>query len=108
MTLTQDLINLRNQLVANHPEDIKATMNQATQDLLNSNIIEQTLKVGEQVPDFTLPNAISPEARRFARPSVVAVALAKAVTLKELLQAGPVVISFYRGQWCPYCNLDRV
>ena len=58
MTLTQDLINLRNQLVANHPDDIKATMNQATQELLNSNIIEQTLKVGEQVPDFTLPNAV--------------------------------------------------
>ena len=89
MSLTQDLINLRNQLVANHPDEIKASMNQATQDLLNSNIIEQTLKVGEQVPDFTLPNALT-----------------KAVTLKELLQAGPVVISFYRGQWCPYCNLE--
>ena len=89
MTLTQDLINLRNQLVANHSDDIKATMNKATQDLLNSNIIEQTLKVGEQAPDFILPNVLN-----------------KAVELNEILQAGSVVISFYRGQWCPYCNLE--
>ena len=89
MTLTQDLINLRNQLVANHSDEAKATMNKATEDLLNSNIIEQTLKVGEQVPNFTLPNAIGKE-----------------VELQELLKAGSVVISFYRGQWCPYCNLE--
>ncbi len=37
MNLTQDLINLRNQLVANHSDDIKATMKQATQDLLAEN-----------------------------------------------------------------------
>src|SRR5262249_31249330 len=28
------------------------------------------------------------------------------VSLAELLRAGPVVLSFYRGVWCPYCNLD--
>jgi peroxiredoxin len=28
----------------------------------------------------------------------------KSVSLMKLLQKGPVVISFYRGQWCPYCN----
>ncbi|MDJ0591938.1 MAG: peroxiredoxin-like family protein [Pleurocapsa sp. MO_226.B13] len=89
MTLTQDLINLRNQLVANHSDDAKATMNKATQDLLNSNIIEQTLKVGEKAPNFTLPNAVGKE-----------------VELQELLKAVAVVISFYRGQWCPYCNLE--
>ena len=58
MTLTQDLINLRNQLVANHSDEAKATMNKANQELLNSNIIEQTLKVGEQAPNFTLPKEL--------------------------------------------------
>ena len=89
MTLTQDLINLRNKLVANHSDEIKTIMNKATQELLNSNIIEQTLQVGEEVPNFTLPNAVG-----------------RAVELQKLLNAGPVVISFYRGQWCPYCNLE--
>ena len=89
MTLTQDLINLQNQLVANHPDDIKATMNKATQELLNSEIIEQTLKVGEKVPKSTLHNAVE-----------------KAVELQELLKAGPVVILCYRGLLCLYCNLE--
>jgi len=28
------------------------------------------------------------------------------VRLSELLQHGPVVVAFYRGGWCPYCNLE--
>lgn len=44
---------------------------------------------GEQAPDFTLPDA-----------------LGRAVTLSDLLKQGPVVMAFYRGAWCPYCNLQ--
>ena len=47
------------------------------------------LKAGEQAPDFTLPNAVG-------RP----------VTLSRFLADGPVVVTFYRGIWCPYCNLQ--
>jgi len=47
------------------------------------------LKVGERAPDFTLPNA-------YGEP----------VSLSEQLATGPVVLSFYRGAWCPYCNLE--
>ena len=47
------------------------------------------LKVGERAPDFTLPNAHG-----------------MPVTLSEQLAKGPVVLSFYRGAWCPYCNLE--
>jgi len=47
------------------------------------------LKVGDYAPDFRLPNVIG----RF-------------VTLSELLQRGSVVLKFYRGEWCPICNLD--
>ena len=28
----------------------------------------------------------------------------KTVSLKELLKKGSVVMVFYRGEWCPYCN----
>jgi len=28
------------------------------------------------------------------------------VSSRELLARGPVVLSFYRGDWCPYCNLE--
>ncbi len=47
------------------------------------------LKVGERAPDFTLPNA-------FGKP----------VSLSGQLAKGPVVLTFYRGAWCPYCNLE--
>lgn len=47
------------------------------------------LKVGDVAPDFTLPNAQR-----------------KSVVLSSLLRDGPVVLIFYRGGWCPYCNLQ--
>lgn len=46
------------------------------------------LKVGEKAPDFTLPDA-------YGEP----------VNLAEQLKKGPVVLVFYRGAWCPFCNL---
>lgn len=47
------------------------------------------LKVGDKAPDFELPNAIG-----------------KVVSLSQCLAAGPVILKFYRGAWCPICNLD--
>jgi peroxiredoxin len=46
-------------------------------------------EVGDPAPDFVLPDA------RGGR-----------VALSELVAAGPVVLVFYRGAWCPYCNLQ--
>ena len=89
MSLTQDLINFRDQFRAKHPDNIKAVIEKATADLANSGIGDRTLKFGDTVPNFTLPNAIGKE-----------------VELQSLLEEGPVVITFYRGQWCPYCNLE--
>ena len=51
--------------------------------------VNNALKVGQSVPEFTLPDAFGNE-----------------VSLKTLLARGPVVISFYRGEWCPFCNLE--
>ena len=28
------------------------------------------------------------------------------VSLADLLRRGPVVVTFYRGGWCPYCNIQ--
>ena len=64
-------------------------MAKATADLEASGIVDNSLKVGDTAPDFELPDATG-----------------KAVKLSTLLKDGPVVITFYRGQWCPYCNLE--
>ncbi|WIY01004.1 peroxiredoxin-like family protein [Amycolatopsis mongoliensis] len=54
-----------------------------------SGLAEGALGVGEPVPRFTLPDA-----------------LGRPIAIGELLHRGPVVLSFYRGGWCPYCNLE--
>jgi len=89
MTLTQEINTLRQQIQANISEDTKAVMDQAMEDLVNSGIANQSLKVGDKSPNFSLPNAVG-----------------KTVELQDLLTRNPVVISFYRGGWCPYCNLE--
>ncbi|WP_372747060.1 peroxiredoxin-like family protein [Lutibacter sp.] len=50
---------------------------------------EKAIKIGEKAPNFDLPNP-----------------LGNPISLSSLLNKGPVVITFYRGSWCPYCNLQ--
>ena len=57
--------------------------------LAASQVAESARTVGDAAPDFSLPNAIG-------RP----------VSLSNLLGRGPVVLSFYRGGWCPFCSLE--
>jgi len=45
------------------------------------------LAIGDQAPEFSLPDAVG-----------------RTISLRERLSAGPVVLVFYRGEWCPYCN----
>ncbi len=64
------------------PEDALSIMKQATENLRNSDIMDQTIKIGHKAPDFELKNMDG-----------------KDVLLKELLKKGPVVLGFYRGKW---------
>jgi len=56
--------------------------------LITSGAADQSMKEGMQAPDFTLPDSNGAQVR-----------------LSLLLEQGPVVITFYRGAWCPYCHL---
>ncbi|MBE9214692.1 AhpC/TSA family protein [Plectonema cf. radiosum LEGE 06105] len=89
MNLTEDLVNLAVQIESKMPEEIKVLMEQAAIDLLNSGISDNSLQEGDTIPSFTLPNAIG-----------------ELVDIYQLLKSSLVVISFYRGGWCPYCNLE--
>ena len=70
------------------PERV-AMMAGATADLKATGIESRALQVGDGAPDVTLPDA-----------------LGRPVRLAELWQRGPLVLIFYRGGWCPYCNLE--
>ncbi|GKQ42051.1 peroxiredoxin-like family protein [Streptomyces sp. A012304] len=70
------------------PADIREIMNRAGRELAESGQADRALTVGAQAPGFRLPSAIGPT-----------------VALDTLLVEGPVVLTFYRGAWCPYCNI---
>jgi peroxiredoxin len=57
-------------------------------ELTRAGIEESALHINERATDFTLPNAFGTQ-----------------ITLSGKLKNGPVIITWYRGGWCPYCNL---
>lgn len=73
----------------NVPPSVIETMHRATAELIASGAAGHALKAGDQAPTFTLRD---PDG--------------KPVSSAELLAHGPLVISFYRGVWCPYCNME--
>ena len=89
MTLQDSLDKLKEKIEGRMPSQNVAIMHQATADLKASGIGAQVLKAGEKAPDFKLVNHKGEE-----------------VDSKELIEKGPLVITFYRGVWCPYCNTD--
>lgn len=87
--------SLKERLDARRAEFLKSTpadKAQSYQDGIDavaaSGIYDRALKTGGKAPDFTLKNADG-QTRR----------------LSELLKKSPVVLTWYRGGWCPYCNL---
>jgi peroxiredoxin len=71
------------------PPPVVAIMHKATADLIASGQADRALKAGAAAPAFELPDAHGNLMRSAA-----------------LLARGPLVITFYRGVWCPYCNMD--
>lgn len=69
-----------------------AVSEKATAELFATGIEERVLPAGSIAPSFTLPDATG-----------------KAVHSADLLALGPLVVSFFRGRWCPYCvtELER-
>jgi peroxiredoxin len=70
------------------PEQAKTAINEAFDEIEKRGLVPG-IGVGETAPDFALPDATGQEVR-----------------LADRLAAGPVVLVFYRGSWCPYCNLE--
>lgn len=89
MTLTEDLANLSAQMQSKIPEDVQQIIGQAGLDLLTAGILDRPLRESDKIPNFSLPNAIG-----------------KFIQIQDPLKSGLLVISFYRGGWCPYCNLE--
>ncbi|WP_170400889.1 peroxiredoxin-like family protein [Ruegeria arenilitoris] len=89
MTLQDKLDGFKAQFKTMAPEGAFDTFARSTQELIDSGQAERALKAGDTAPDFVLTDADRNE-----------------VALKDLLAKGPVVLTFYRGVWCPYCNIE--
>ena len=50
---------------------------------------ESAPQIGESLPPFVLPDDAG-----------------QMVSLDELLNRGPVAVTFHRGHWCPYCRIN--
>jgi len=69
--------------------EVLDVMHRATAELIASGQALNARKAGDKIPEFALQD---PDGQR--------------VSSAELLAKGPLVVSFYRGVWCPYCNLE--
>lgn len=84
-----DVQGLFKQLEQMLPKEKLAVFNSDARQLGQLYASPLRLRTGDKAPHFSLPNATG-----------------NMISLQGLLQHGPVVLTFYRGVWCPYCNLQ--
>ena len=82
-TLSETMVVLRQELRA----PIRALYDNLVMRLTETATAEGALKQGDVFPEFALPNEDG-----------------KFVLSSDLLKFGPLVVNFYRGQWCPFCS----
>lgn len=85
-TLNKELSGVLDSL-NDFPEAIKGPLLDAKDSFAQQFDTRGIIQVGDALPHFRLPGADGVE-----------------VSSEELLASGPILISFYRGEWCPFCN----
>ena len=89
VNLQLELYKFQREFWAKFPPEKAAIMQEATQALAKEFQNRRTLRIGDEAPDFVLPNTGG-----------------KQISLWEQLNQGVVLLNFYFGSWCPYCNLE--
>jgi peroxiredoxin len=84
----KELDEFREKASKSAPPDRLRAYEQGIEEVRKSGVTDKALKVGDRAPDFELTNATG-----------------KKVKLSVLAARGPVVLTWYRGGWCPYCNI---
>ncbi|NNC93673.1 MAG: AhpC/TSA family protein [Acidimicrobiia bacterium] len=89
MTLAEELEAFAAKGRATHDAHRKAVYARAAEWLADTDILERALGAGDRAPMFELPDAFG-----------------NRVKLADVLESGPAIVSFYRGSWCPFCNME--
>lgn len=87
LTYYQEVENTIQAVSSANPTDFKI-ITDFEQELSEKEAFTLALRKGAKIPDFTLPNASG-----------------KSINIKDLYKSKMMVLVFYRGQWCPFCNL---
>ncbi len=87
--LAEDLDRFVKEYINTAPQDVQTDFNRGIEEVSLSGILDKAINVGDYAPEFKLINAVGKE-----------------VSLYDELEKGPVVLVWYRGGWCPYCNLQ--
>lgn len=91
MSLNKNLSLLHKEVLESLFPDVRKQLINEEKKLFNNYLEGKTLKVGSQVPNV------------FFRDENL-----KSVYLIDLLKEHHLVLSFFRGTWCPYCNLELI
>lgn len=86
MKLIKELTEIQQSMATQLPEEVLNIMGSSLSEMLNQRLDSNALTVGDTAPDFTLKSTNQNN-----------------VNLYELLKTKPVIISFFRGSWCPFC-----
>ena len=89
MSLKEQLAEFREGWRKRVPAERQAIMERHIEQLRTGELAKTMLKVGDKAPAVVLNNVKG-----------------QPVDLGELLKSGPLIVTFYRGGWCPYCNLE--
>jgi len=86
--LLEEIKQYQSKFLQKAPVEKQRLMAEATAELAASGVAKG-LGVGDTIPNFTLPDVSG-----------------ELVAIETLLEQGPVILTFYRGGWCPYCNIE--
>ncbi|MEQ8698633.1 MAG: peroxiredoxin-like family protein [Bauldia litoralis] len=89
MTLDEQLAKMRATMAKEIPAEIREQMHIENETLRASGMLERAIKPGDPLPPFEMPNYTG-----------------ETISSEALLAEGPLVISFFRGHWCPYCAVE--
>jgi len=87
--LTKTLDQVRSELLSELSDNDRKAYIQLVDWLRKTDVASHALQVGDTAPDFLLPDAHG-----------------RLHSSEHLRSEGPLVVSFYRGGWCPFCNAE--
>ena len=89
MTLQSQLKQMQNATMARMPQHILQVFNDSIQQIRKNQLKENALQIGDVIPDISLQNIHR-----------------NPVAISDLLRTKFLILNFYRGGWCPYCNME--